>query len=77
MGLRQVVDLVVDPGDLKGHLAHAADRYPVTSGREEQELLLELLAVVVQHLEQCHGVDMVTIYSTNKSSSSSADITLL
>jgi hypothetical protein len=50
VGLRQVVELVVDARDLEGHLAHAADGHAVAAGREEQELLLQLFAVVGQHL---------------------------
>ncbi len=40
VGLRQVVVLVVQPRDLEGHLAHAADGYTITSGREKQKLFL-------------------------------------
>ena len=50
MCLRQVVVLVVQPRDLKGHLTHAADGNTITSGGEEQKLFLKFVAVVVQNL---------------------------
>ena len=48
--LRQVVVLVVQPRDFKGHLAHAADGNTITSGSEKQILFLKFVAVVVQNL---------------------------
>ncbi len=37
-------------GDLEGHLPHAAHWDPVAPRREEQEFLLQALAVVLQNL---------------------------
>ncbi len=39
-------------GDLEGHLPHAADGDPVAPRREQQEFLLQALAVVLQNLPQ-------------------------
>jgi hypothetical protein len=39
-------------GDLEGHLPHAAHGNPVAPRREQQELLLQALAVVLQNLPQ-------------------------
>ena len=53
VGKGGVVDLEL--GDLEGHLAHAAHGDPVAARREQQELLLQALAVVLQHLANIYA----------------------
>ena len=52
MGDGQAVRLVpVHARDLDGHVAGAAHGHAVAARREQQELLLQLLAVRLQHLQ--------------------------